>query len=195
MKIATALLGACLLLTACGNPPAAPAPPPAAQQPSPTQTLPVLPTADPAAVSWMDGFCSAVNGYRERTNRESELGASSPNSIAESQKALSASLGGIAARTGEVVDKLTALPPAPVPLGETVRQGFLAKFTKSRDRAAEAKTKLDRAKRGNEASQGPAGDAIEQAQRDLDGTYDPVGVVTASPELMAAAATAPACKG
>ncbi|MEU0532190.1 hypothetical protein [Amycolatopsis tolypomycina] len=194
MKITAALLGACLLLTACGTKPAAPAPPPAAPQPSPVQTITVEPTADPAAVSWMDGFCSAVNGYRERTNRETETGPS-PKTIAEAQKALSASLGGIAARTGETVDKLTALPPAPVPLAETVRQGFLAKFTKARDRATEAKTKLDRAKRGDEASQGPAGDAVEQAQRDLDGTYDPVGAVTAAPELMTAAATAPGCKG
>ncbi|WP_206790755.1 hypothetical protein [Amycolatopsis sp. MtRt-6] len=194
MKIAAALLGACLLLTACGNNPAAPAPPPAAEKPSPVQTIPVQPAADPAAVRWMDGFCAAVHGYRERTNREAETGRPSPQSIAESQKALSATLGGIAARTGEAVDKLTALPPAPVPLGETVRQGFVAKFTKARDRAIEAKAKLDRAKRGDEASQAPAADAVEQAQRDLDGTYDPVGAVTASPELMTAAATAPGCR-
>ncbi|HET6707621.1 hypothetical protein [Amycolatopsis sp.] len=193
MKIAAALLGACLLLTACESTPAA-APPPATQQPSPVQTIPVQPTADPAAVSWMDGFCSAVHGYRERTNREAEIGQPSPNSVAEAQKALSATLGGIAARTGETVDKLTALPPAPVPLGETVRQGFVAKFTKARDRATEAKAKLDRAKPGNEASQDPAAAAVQQAQQDLDGTYDPVGAVTASPELMTAAATAPGCR-
>lgn len=190
MKIAATLLGACLLLTACGTTPAA-APPP--QNPSPVTTVTSRPTADPAAVRWMDGFCSAVHGYRERNNREAS--SSTANSIAEAQKALSASLGGIVARTGEAVDKLTALPPAPVPLGDTVRQGFVTKFTTSRNRAAEAKATLDRAKPGNEASQGPAGDAIEQAQKDLDGTYDPVGAVAASPELMLAAATAPGCKG
>ncbi|MGW4061216.1 hypothetical protein ACWEGE_23240 [Amycolatopsis sp. NPDC004747] len=191
MKMATALLGACLLLTACGTTPAA-APPP--RIPSPVQTVTSQPTADPAAVRWMDGFCSAVHGYRERTNREAGPSQPSPGSIAEAQKALSAALGGIAARTGEAADKLTALPPAPVPLGDTVRQGFVAKFAKARDRATEAKTTLDRAKRGNEASQVPAAKAVEQAQLDVDGTYDPVGAVSASPELMLAAATAPGCK-
>ncbi|MGW3964425.1 hypothetical protein ACWED2_31735 [Amycolatopsis sp. NPDC005003] len=191
MKIAAALLGACLLLTACGTTPAA-APPP--RSPSPVETVTSRPEADPAAVRWMDGFCSAVHGYRERTNREAETNQPSPNSVAEAQKALSATLGGIAARTGETADKLTALPPAPVPLGDTVRQGFVAKFAKARDRAAEAKATLDRAKPGNEASQGPAADAVQQAQQDVDGTYDPVGAVAASPELMLAAATAPGCK-
>ncbi|WP_410614765.1 hypothetical protein [Amycolatopsis sp. lyj-109] len=191
MKIAAALLGACLLLTACGNTPAA-APPP--QNPSPVETSTSAPTADPAAVRWMDGFCSAVNGYRERTNRETGSAPPTPKSIAEAQKAISAALGGIAARTGEAVDKLTGLPPAPVPLGDTVRQAFVAKFTKARDRAAEAKTTLDRAKPGNQASQDPAIKAVEQAQKDLDGTYDPVGAVTTSPELILAAATAPGCK-
>jgi len=192
MKIAAALLGACLLLTACGNTPVA-APPPA-QSPSPVTTITSTTVADPAAVRWMDGFCSAVHGYRLRTNREAETNAPSPKTIAESQKALSATLGGIAARTGEAVDKLNALPPAPVPLGETARQGFVAKFTKARDRAAAAKTELDRAKPGNEASQNPAVKAVEQAQQDVDGAYDPIGAVTASPELTLAAVTAPGCK-
>jgi hypothetical protein len=191
MKIAAALLGACLLLTACGNTPSA-APP--SQNPSPVETITSRPVADPAAVRWMDGFCSAVHGYRKRTNQEAEPGQPTPNSVAEAQKAISATLGGIAARTGEAVDKLTALPPAPVPLGDTVRQNFVAKFTKARNRAAEAKTTLDRAKPGNEASQTPAAKAVEQAQNDLDGIYDPVGPMTASPELMLAASTAPGCK-
>ncbi|MGW3992583.1 hypothetical protein [Amycolatopsis sp. NPDC004772] len=191
MKIATALLGAGLLLTACGNTPSA-APPP--QNPAPVQTVTSAPTADPAAVRWMDGFCAAVHGYRERTNREAETGRPTPKSVAEAQEALSATLGGIAARTGEVVDKLTALPPAPVPLGDKVRQAFVTKFTSARDHAAEAKATLDRAKPGNEASQNPAAQAVAQAQQDVDGVYDPVGAVKDSPELMLAAATAPGCK-
>ncbi len=191
MKTAAALLGACLLLTACGNTPVA-APP--TSSPRPVETVTSAPTADPAAVRWMDGFCAAVHGYRERTNREAEAGQPTPKSIAEAQKALSATLGGIAARTGEAVDKLAALPPAPVPLGDTARQAFVRKFTQARDRAAEAKATLDRAKPGNEASQGPAVDAVAQAQQDVDGVYDPVGAVKESPELMLAAATAPGCK-
>jgi hypothetical protein len=191
MKTAATLLGACLLLTACGNPPSA-APP--AQSPSPIATVTSAPTADPAAVRWMDGLCSAIHGYRERTNREAQPGQPTPKSVAEAQKAISATLGGIAARTGETVDKLTALPPAPVPLGDTVRQALITKFTKARDRAAEAKVTLDRAKPGNEASQVPAADAVTQAQQEVDGTLDPVGAVSTSPELVLAAATAPGCK-
>ncbi|WP_086840336.1 hypothetical protein [Amycolatopsis kentuckyensis] len=194
MKIAAALLGAGLLLTACGNPPA-PAPPAQSPGPSPIGTVTSAPTADPAAVRWMDGLCSAVHGYRERTNREVQPGQPTPKSVAEAQKAISATLAGIEARTGEAVAKLTALPPAPVPLGDTVRQALITKFTKAHDRAAEAKATLDRAKPGNEASQVPAAEAVTQAQQEVDGTYDPVGAVSSSPELVLAAATAPGCKG
>ncbi|MEU4247346.1 hypothetical protein AB0F15_08050 [Amycolatopsis sp. NPDC026612] len=191
MKIVPALLGACLLLTACSGTTAG-APP--SGRPSPAESIPRSPTADPAAVSWMDGFCAAVHGYRERTNREADPTSPTPSTVAEAQRDLSAALGGIAARTGEAVDKLTALPAAPVPLAETARKAFVTKYTKARDRAAEAKTALDRAKPGDEASQRPAVRALDDAQQGLDGTYDPVGAVSASPELMLAAANAPGCK-
>jgi hypothetical protein len=191
MKIVLGLLGACLALSACSA-----AGEPAA--PTVTVTAPatpmVSPTADPATLSWMDGFCAAIHGYRERTNKEAEQTTPEPGSVAEAQKALSAELGGLAARTGEVVDKLTALPPAPVPLAETVRKGFVTKYTTARDRAANAKSTLDRAKPGDQASQDPAGKAIELAQQDVDGTYDPVAPLAASPELLLAAANAPGCK-
>jgi len=191
MKIAMGLLAACLALTACSGPSPA-APPVTVTAPAP---FPASPTADPAVLSWVDGFCSAVNGYRVRTNSEAAPGKPEPKTVAEAQKALSAELGGLAARTGEVVDKLTALPAAPVPLAETVRTSFVRKFTRSRDRAAGAKTTLDRAKPGDEASQTPAADALDRAQQDVDGTYDPVSPLTDSPELLLAAATAPSCKG
>ncbi|MBE1497861.1 hypothetical protein H4696_004961 [Amycolatopsis lexingtonensis] len=192
MKFAPGLLGACLLLTACsGAPPAAP--------PTVTVTAPATPsapaTADPAVLGWMDGFCAVIHGYRERTNDEAGAPKPDPGSVAEAQQVLSATLGGIAARTGEVVDKLTALPPAPVPVAEKVRQAFVTKYTTARDRAAEAKKALDAAKPGDGASQGPAADAVKQAQQDIDGTYDPVAPMAESPELMMAAATAPGCKG
>ncbi|WP_290060399.1 hypothetical protein [Amycolatopsis solani] len=192
MKIVPGLLGACLLLTACsGAPPAAP--------PTVTVTAPTTPStpaaADPAVLSWMDGFCSAIKGYRERTNEEAGSPKPEPGSVTEAQQALSTTLGGIAARTGEVVGKLTALPPAPVPVAEKVRQAFVAKFTRSRDRATDAKKALDKAEPGDGASQRPAADAMTLAQQDLDGTYDPVAPMAESPELMLAAATAPGCKG
>jgi hypothetical protein len=198
MKIVPVLLGACLFLAACsGGSPAAPTvtvTAPSEKLTSP-DTIPAAPTADPAALSWMDGFCGAIHGYRERTNREAEPAKPEPGSIAEAQKLLSAELGGIAARLGEVVDKLTALPPAPVPLAETVRAAFAKKFATARDRATSAKTTLDRAKPGDQASQTPAAQAIELAQKDVDGTYDPVAPMSTSPELMVAAAGAPGCKG
>lgn len=188
MRIVPGLLGACLLLTACS------APRPAA--PTVTVTAPpaTAPAAGPATIDWLDGFCSAIHGYRKRTNEEAAPGTSEPGSVEEAQKALSEELGGIADRTGEVVDKLTSLPPAPVPLAETVRKAFAGKFTTARDRARDAKTVLDRAKPGDVASQDPAAKALEQAQRDVDGTYDPVAPLMESPELVAAAAVAPGCK-
>jgi hypothetical protein len=194
MRIAVGLLGVGvgLALTACsGTNPGGP--------PAPTVTVtspfPAAPTADPAVLSWVDGFCSAINGYRMRNNAEAAPPRSEPKSVAEAQKNLSFELNEIASRTGEVVDKLEALPPAPEPLAETVRAAYVTKFTTSRDRASSAKTQLDRAKPGDEASQDPASDAFEQAQKDVDGTYDPVAPLAESTELMAAAASAPGCKG
>ncbi|UOX85590.1 hypothetical protein MUY14_27855 [Amycolatopsis sp. FBCC-B4732] len=191
MKFVPGLLGACLLLTACsGSPPAAP--------PTVTVTAPATPsaaTADPAVLSWMDGFCSAIHGYRDRTNDEAAPGKPEPGSVAEAQKVLSETLGGIAARTGEVVDKLTALPPGPVPTAEKVRQAFVKKYTTARDHAAEAKKALDSARPGDGASQLPAADAVKRAQQDLDGAYDPIAPMVDSPDLIQAAATVPGCKG
>jgi hypothetical protein len=193
MKIVPVLLGTCLLLAACtGGSPAAPTVTVTAPSARPTSTDT---TADPAVLSWMDGFCGAIHGYRERTNREAEPAKPVPNSVTEAQHALSAALGRMAARLGEVVDKLTALPPAPVPLAETVRAAYVKKYATARDHAASAKTGLDRAKPGDQASQDPAGDALDLAQKDIDGTYDPVAPMMASPELMLAAANAPGCKG
>lgn len=190
MRIAVGLLGVGLALTACTGPGAEPAAPTVTV----TSPFPVAPTADPAVLSWVDGFCSAINGYRVRTNTEAGPPGAAPTTVAEAQKALSAQLGGIATRTGEVVDKLAALPPAPEPLAEQVRTALVTKFTTSRDRAASAKTELDRAKPGDQASQNPAGAALELAQKDIDGAYDPVAPLAESPQLMAAAAAAPGCK-
>ncbi|WP_329050727.1 hypothetical protein OG738_02050 [Amycolatopsis sp. NBC_01488] len=191
MKIVPGLLGAGLLLAACSTPP--PAAPPTVTVTAPA-TLSPAPSVDPATLDWLDGFCAAIHGYRKRTNDEAAPGRSTPNSVAEAQKALSEELGGIADRTGEVVDRLTALPPAPVPLAETVRKAFVTKFTTARDRARDAKTTLDRAKPDDVASQDPAWQALTQAQQDVDGTYDPIAPLVESRELVAAAAVAPGCK-
>ncbi|MET8845554.1 hypothetical protein [Amycolatopsis sp. NPDC004625] len=191
MRIVAALLGAGLLLTACER---TPAEVPPSHYLSPVVTIPPSPLADPNLVRWMDGFCTAVHGYRDRARREADPTRPLPRTAAEAQQQLGADLGGMAARTGEVVGKLDALSAAPVPAAETARRAFVAKFSKARDRAAAAKTRLDRAKPGDQASPGPAAEALEQAQQDIEGTYDPVGAVTASPELMLAADNAPGCK-
>ena len=190
MKIVPVLLGGCLLLTACSEP--RPAPPTVTVTAPPT--LATAPAVDPATLDWLNGFCSAIHGYRKRTNEEAAPGTSTPGSVEEAQKALSEELGGIADRTGEVVDRLTALPPAPVPLAETVRKAFAGKYATARDRARDAKTALDRAQPGDVASQDPAVKALQQAQQDVDGTYDPVAPLAESPKLLAAAASAPGCK-
>jgi hypothetical protein len=192
MRIAAGLLGGCLALSACAGPAGPAAPTVTVTAPT---TLPRSPAPDPAVLSWVDGFCGAVNGYQERANAEAgPVQRTRPGSVAEAQRLLSTALGGIADRTGEVVDKLTALPPAPVPLAEEVRAAYVTKFTTARDRATRAKTGLDRAKPGDVASQAPAADAIGLAQQDLDGTYDAVAPLAESPELMLAVASAPGCK-
>jgi hypothetical protein len=189
MKIVPGLLGACLLLTACSEPG------PTAPPPTVTVTAPATPpTVDPATLGWLDGFCSAIHDYRKRTNTEAVPGTSAPGTVEEAQHALSRELGGLADRTGEVVDRLKALPPAPAPLAETVRKAFIQKYTTAHDRARDAKTALDGAKPGDAASQDPAWNALNQAQQDIDGTYDPVAPLAESPELLTAAASAPGCK-
>ncbi|SEF35826.1 hypothetical protein SAMN05421837_108421 [Amycolatopsis pretoriensis] len=189
MRIVPGLLGACLLLTACSEPG------PSAPPPTVTVTAPVSPpSVEPATLAWLDGFCSVIHDYRKRNNAEVAPGTAEPGSVEEVQKTLSQELGGIADRTGEVVDRLKALPPAPEPLAETVRQAFVKKYTTSHNRARDAKTALDGAKPGDVASQDPAMKALEQAQLDLDGTYDPVAPLAESQELLTAAASAPGCK-
>ena len=149
---------------------------------------------DPATLDWLDGFCAAIHGYRKRTNAEAAPGRSTPSSVEEAQNALSEELGGIADRTGEVVDRLTALPPAPVPLAETVRKAFVTEVHDGPRPSARREDDSGRREAGRRGFAGPGGQALEQAQQDIDGTYDPVAPLVESPELLIAAAGAPGCK-
>ncbi|WP_020672934.1 hypothetical protein [Amycolatopsis nigrescens] len=187
LALVAAGAGLCLALAGCSG---GSSPEPAITITS-TSTMSSDPAANPAAVQWMDGFCGAIHGYREANNRPAEQPA--VGTVEEAQKQISDTLGTLATQMGKAVDDLNALPPAPVPLAETVQKTYLDKYTAGRDTAANAKATLDKAKRGDEKSQFPAADAVEAAQKKIADAYDPVGPVMGSPELSAAAASAPKC--
>jgi hypothetical protein len=144
-----------------------------------------------AAVRWVDGFCGAVHGFRMDTTAL----AQSPNSSdpKASQRMISKLLGDYAANLTKAIDRLTALPPAPDPVGKAAYETFLGKYTSARDRLSAAKAELDKAAPTNYAAQNRATHAFETAQDQAFSVVDPVGPILSSPTLRTAAAIAPRC--
>ena len=177
--------------SASGNNSAVPSP-----SPAPTSAPPPTTGADidtvVSAVRWMDGFCGTVNGFLADTNKMQA--PPDGDSVEEIQQSTSKQLGDYAAILGKAVDGLNALPPAPVPAGEAAKKDYLAKYTSARDKATSAKTQLDAAADDDIAAQGRAVDGLIAAQEDALSALDPVGAIISSPELSAAAATAPHCQ-
>jgi hypothetical protein len=171
-----------LLLAGCGGGGAVSAPP---AQPAP-------PAVDTAATAWMDGYCDAVHGFIA-DNNAMPAPANGARTIPEILRATSKQLGDYATILGRAVDKLTALPPAPVPAGETAKKTFLDNYTSARDKAASAKTALDAANKNDTSAQARAVDGLMAAQQDAMGAMDPVGAIKDSPELAQASARAPKC--
>lgn len=187
--LAFTAVGACVALAGCtGDTPAAPAPTVT------VTTSPTLPSADPQLVTWLDGFCGAVHGYLKRSNAYVTAGpATQTLSMGEAQLDTSKDLGQVADNAGQVIDELKALPAGPQPQTETVKKSFLDKYTAVRDRATQAKAKLDAAKRGNEKALNEANDAMTGLQQDVSGLYDATKPFGTDGQYLVAAAAAPNC--
>ncbi len=175
---------------ASGNNSAAPSSSPAPSAPPPTTGAEVDTVV--AAVRWMDGFCGVVNGFLADNNNMQA--PADGNTVEEIQQSTSKQLGEYAAILGKAVDGLNALPPAPAPAGEAAKKTYLEKYTAARDNAISAKTQLDAAADDDVEAQGRAVDGLIAAQEDAHSALDPVGAIISSPELTAAAATAPRCQ-
>ncbi|MFD8492878.1 hypothetical protein [Amycolatopsis sp. NPDC059657] len=146
---------------------------------------------DAKAVAWMDGLCGAVHGYRQAVNEAAKKG---PQSEVATAKTIGESLGRYAEFAGKAVEELNAIGASSVPAGETARKSFVDKFTKARDTAADGKAKLAAAKAGDSKALDAAIEAMNAAQTAVSDAVDPVSPIVGSPELSAAAATAPKCK-
>jgi hypothetical protein len=143
-------------------------------------------------VAWLDGLCGAVHGYRIANN---DAAKASESQVEVTKPWLSGELGRLAGVAGKAVDELTALPASPVPLGDTVKQSFVEKFTASRDIAAGGKKKLDAAK-GTSAGLDAGIQAMQDAQNTVTDVVDPLTPLKleTSPAAMLAAASAAKCK-
>jgi len=194
--LAFTAVGACVALAGCtGDTPAAPTAPAPAVTVTSSPTALALPVADPQLVTWLDGFCGAVNGYLQRSNAYmTTKPATQTLSMGEAQLDASKDLRQVADNAGKVVDEINALPSVSDPQTETAKKSYLDKFTAARDKATQAKAKLDAAKRGNVKAVTEAGDVLTAVQKDVSDFYDPLKPFGADGTYLAAAATAPKCK-
>ncbi|SDZ03200.1 hypothetical protein SAMN05421504_108348 [Amycolatopsis xylanica] len=139
----------------------------------------------------MDGLCGAVHGYRLAVNEDAKK---RPKSEVATAKTIGESLGRYAELAGKAVEELNAIGASAVPVGESARKSFVDKFTAARDAAANGKAKLEAAKAGDSKALDAAIEAMNAAQNAVMEAVDPVSPIAGSPELMAAAASAPKCK-
>lgn len=181
--------GVCLLAAGCTG---------TAEPPAPTATVtstvtPPSSATTPSidqAVSWLDGLCGAVHGYRIANNQRAG-GAGGSTEVTKSS--LSKMLGEMADLAGKTVTELTALPASPLEGGDAAKQYFVEKYTASRDLAAQGKQKLDAAKGSAGLDAGIK--AMNDAQAALNEAYDPLSQLKLAKDSdKSAAATAEKCK-
>ncbi|MFD5246531.1 hypothetical protein ACFWIW_18420 [Amycolatopsis sp. NPDC058340] len=174
--------------TACsGEPPSAPA----TVTVTPSSSVPKPPAGpDAKTVAWLDGVCGAVYGYMKAS---SDYSAKPRSGTEVTRGALKEELGNRAGFAGKAVDDLTALPPSPIPGGDTVKKSLVDRFAAARDAATEGKQRLE--KSGNEAAMDAAIKAMDATQKPVTETPDLLPALKIeTPELMAAAAEAKKCK-
>ncbi|MFE6615788.1 hypothetical protein [Amycolatopsis sp. NPDC057786] len=173
--------------TACsGEPP----PSPATVTVTPPSSVPRPPAGpDAKTVAWLDGVCGAVYGYMKAHDEHSRNQRSGTE---VTRGALKEDLGIRAGFAAKVVDDLTALPPSPIPGGDTVKKSLVDQYAAARDAATAGKQRLE--KSGNEAAMDAAIKAMDATQKPLTDTPDLLPALKIeTPELMAAAAEAKKC--
>ncbi|KFZ79956.1 hypothetical protein ED92_21530 [Amycolatopsis sp. MJM2582] len=179
---------ALFVTTACsGEPPAAPA----TVTVTPPSSAPKAPAGpDAKTVAWLDGMCGAIYGYMKASN---DYASKQRSGTEVTRNALKEELGIRAGFAGKAVDELTALPPSPIPGGDTVRKSLVDQYTAARDAANTGKQRLE--KSGNSAAMDAAIQAMDATQKPITETPDLMPALKIdTQDLMAAAAEAKKCK-
>ncbi|MEU8414753.1 hypothetical protein AB0C24_18370 [Amycolatopsis japonica] len=188
MKTKILLIALALFVTtACsGEPPAAPATVTA----TPSSSAPKAPAGpDAKTVAWLDGMCGAIYGYMKASN---DYASKQRSGTEVTRNALKEELGIRAGFAGKAVDELTALPPSPIPGGDTVRKSLVDQYTAARDAANAGKQRLE--KSGNSAAMDAAIQAMDATQKPITETPDLMPALKIdTQDLMAAAAEAKKC--
>ncbi|WP_394359589.1 hypothetical protein [Amycolatopsis sp. SB7-3] len=175
---------ALFVTTACsGEPPATVTVTP----PSSASKAPAGP--DAKTVAWLDGMCGAIYGYMKASN---DYASKQRSGTEVTRNALKEELGIRAGFAGKAVDELTALPPSPIPGGDTVRKSLVDQYTAARDAANTGKQRLE--KSGNSAAMDAAIQAMDATQKPITETPDLMPALKIdTQDLMAAAAEAKKC--
>ncbi|MGW5706485.1 hypothetical protein [Amycolatopsis japonica] len=179
---------ALFVTTACSaEPPAAPA----TVTITPPSSAPKAPAGpDAKTVAWLDGMCGAIYGYMKASN---DYASKQRSGTEVTRNALKEELGIRAGFAGKAVDELTALPPSPIPGGDTVRKSLVDQYTAARDAANTGKQRLE--KSGNSAAMDAAIQAMDATQKPITETPDLMPALKIdTQDLMAAAAEAKKCK-
>ncbi|MGK4594259.1 hypothetical protein [Amycolatopsis sp. w19] len=188
MKTKILLIALALFVTtACsGEPPAAPATVTA----TPSSSAPKAPAGpDAKTVAWLDGMCGAIYGYMKASN---DYASKQRSGTEVTRNALKEELGIRAGFAGKAVDELTALPPSPIPGGDTVRKSLVDQYTAARDAANAGKQRLEMS--GNSAAMDAGIKAMDATQKPISETPDLMPALKIdTQELMAAAAEAKKC--
>jgi hypothetical protein len=142
-------------------------------------------------VDWVDGFCGAINDFI--TDQNNLPVPADDGTIAEIQRGTSTYLGDYVAVLDKAIAALSALPQAPDSTAEAAARTATENYTAARDEAATAKTELDAADPDDVEAQNRAVDGLVATQEHAHKSLDAVGPLAGSPELAAAAATAPNC--
>ncbi|RSN44671.1 hypothetical protein DMC64_17310 [Amycolatopsis sp. WAC 04197] len=178
---------ALFVTTACSGEPSAA---PATVTVTPSSSAPKAPAGpDAKTVAWLDGMCGAIYGYLKASN---DYASKQRSGTEVTRNALKEELGIRAGFAGKVVDELTALPPSPIPGGDTVRKSLVDQYTAARDAANTGKQRLE--KSGNSAAMDAAIQAMDATQKPITETPDLMPALTIdTQDLMAAAAEAKKC--
>lgn len=146
-----------------------------------------LSQADPAA-RWADGYCGAVTHLVRTLSNLPTIDPTSPQQASlTSSRLLTSVVGGI----DETVAGLDRLGPPPLAGDEQARGELLHDFTSVRQRADDARQRIDSA-RDAAATKAALGDA--RTTLDEVGQLDLLKALDATPELTAAGKRAPGCQ-
>ena len=179
------LAGLCIALAGCGQPPSDRR---AVQPGGPGLTKQDVEYQN-SVDAWADGYCSAVGSLVDGLATMPTVDPSTPRRAVQTSSDLLGSMIGALDKAGH---GLQALPPAPVPAGDSVRGGMLSDFGGIRDRAAAAKQRLDAARDNPSIDKDTLGAASgplsEVSKLDVLSGFDSV------PALAQAGGRAPVCQ-